>query len=180
MPRRQYRRPIATFEHGTRVYAPSPGDPMYRVIARRADGGRVFYRLKTEEAARERAREIEASVVFSGSVPDRAGAPREVGHLVDRYVASLGSRSLRYRERQEYLLRMWVVPMLGTLPLRKWTPAKSEEVLDRASAVGTYDGAEHRLVDAIAGDVRAEEPVAQPRGRSDVDGPVQPDTAAPR
>jgi integrase len=105
---------------------------MYRVIARRPDGRRAFYRLKTEDAARERAREIEAAVVFSGSTPDRAGAPREVGHLIDRYVASLGSRSVRYRERQEYLLRMWVVPVLGTIPLTKWTPAKSEEVLDRA------------------------------------------------
>lgn len=55
-----------------------------------------------------------------------------VGHLIDRYLLSLESRSTRYAERQEYLLRMWVRPVLDTHPPEGRTPSDSELVLDRA------------------------------------------------
>ena len=51
MASRRYRKPIVTFEHGTRIYAPSEGEPRYRLIAKDADGARVFQKFRTEEEA---------------------------------------------------------------------------------------------------------------------------------
>lgn len=134
MPRRVYKKPIASFEYGTRVYAPSDSETRYRVIARDSAGKRLFRGFTDEESARKFAREVEASLASSITMPGRLAAPVTVGQLIDRYVASLASRSTRYRERQEYLLRMWVRPLLGDHPLRSWTPSDSEQVLHRARA----------------------------------------------
>lgn len=134
MPRRVYKKPIASFEYGTRLYAPYEGDIRYRVIVRDTDGQRVFRRFRDEASARQYAREVEASLASSIIMPGRLEAPVTVGQLIDRYVAGLASRSTRYQERQEYLLRMWVRPLLGDHPLRSWTPSDSEQVLDRARA----------------------------------------------
>jgi len=132
VPRRQYAKPIATFEHGTKVYGPSDGETRYRVISKDPNGKRVFTRFTTESSARDHARAVERALETTACVPGRLGVPTTVGHLIDRYLASLGSRSIRYVERQEYLLRMWVRPVLGSHPLEAWTPADSENVLDRA------------------------------------------------
>lgn len=132
MPRRRYSKPIATFEHGTRVYAPSEAMPDYRVIAKDPAGKRIFHRLPTEEEARRRARDVEATLASARIMPGRLRAPATVDQLIDRYLASLGSRSTRYQERQEYLLRMWVRPVIGGLRMNAWTPSDSEQVLDRA------------------------------------------------
>lgn len=132
MPRRQYAKPIASFEYGTRVYAPSDGEPKFRVIAKDPGGKRIFRRCPTEDEARQRAREIETSLASSVALPGRGNAPTTVGQLIDKYLASLGSRSTRYAERQEYLLRCWVRPVLEDHPLRAWTPADSDQVLDLA------------------------------------------------
>jgi integrase len=134
MPRRIYSKPIASFEYGTRVYAPTESKPSYRVIAKDPDGKRIFLRFPTEDEARRRAREIETSLASSVTLPGRGNAPITVGQLMDRYLASLGSRSTRYVERQEYLLRCWVRPVLDDHPLRAWTPADSDQVLDQARA----------------------------------------------
>lgn len=134
MPRRRYSKPIAFFEYGTRLYAPSEGESRYRVIARDPTGKRMFHRFVTEDEARRRARDIEAMLGSSMAVPGRLHAPATVDQLIDRYLSSLGSRSVRYVERQEYLLRMWVRPILGDRPLAAWTPSDSEQVLDRARA----------------------------------------------
>ncbi|QYG94371.1 tyrosine-type recombinase/integrase (plasmid) [Iamia sp. SCSIO 61187] len=134
MPRRIYSKPIASFEYGTRVYAPSESRPTYRVIAKDPNGKRIFLRFSTEAEARQRAREIETSLASSVTLPGRGNAPTTVGQLIDRYLASLGSRSTRYAERQEYLLRCWVRPVLDDHPLRAWTPADSDQVLDQARA----------------------------------------------
>jgi hypothetical protein len=134
MPRRVYSKPIASFEYGTRVYAPSERMPSHRAIAKDPSGKRVFVRLPTEEEARQRAREMETSLASSVTLPGRGNAPTTVGQLMDRYLASLGSRSIRYAERQEYLLRCWVRPVLDDHPLRAWTPADSDHVLDQARA----------------------------------------------
>jgi integrase len=132
MSRRRYQKPLASFEYGTRLYAPSPGEPRFRVISRDTDGNRVFRRFSDEDTARCYAREVEAMLVSSVMMPGRLGAPATVGQLIDRYLASLGARSTRYVERQEYLLRMWVRPVLDDVALRAWTPSDSEQVLDRA------------------------------------------------
>jgi len=126
------RRALVTHEYGTRIYAPSPSEPRYRVVSTDADGRRVHYKTPHEEAARQRAREYETRLASSIKLPGRANAPRTVGQLIDRYLLSLESRSTRYGERQEYLLRVWVRPVLDEHPLAAWTPSDSELVLDRA------------------------------------------------
>ena len=126
------RKPLVSYEFGTRIYAPSEGEPRYRVVTTDVDGQRVFAKFSSEEAARLRARELEARLASSVILPGRANAPATVGQLIDRYVVSLSSRSTRYAERQEYLLRVWVRPVLGEHSLASWTPSDSEAVLDRA------------------------------------------------
>lgn len=37
---RRYRKPLVSFELGTRVYAPTEAEPRYRVVARTPDGVR--------------------------------------------------------------------------------------------------------------------------------------------
>ncbi len=131
-PTRRYRKPLVSFEYGTRIYAPSPNETRYRVVATDADGQRVQQRVATEDEAREFARRFEAMIASAAVISGRLDAPTTVGGLIDRYVASLGSRSTRYAERQEYLLRMWVRPVLGERALGEWTASDSEVVLDRA------------------------------------------------
>lgn len=132
MAARRYKKPIATLEFGTRVYAPSAGETRYRVVSRSVDGRRLFHGLSTEHEARQRARELDAKLAHALAVPSRSHAPNTVGALIDRYLASLGSRSVRYAERQEYLLRMWVRPALEDHALADWTPSDSELVLNAA------------------------------------------------
>jgi integrase len=126
------RKALISYEYGTRVYAPTPSDPRYRVVSTDADGQRVHYKCSTEEAARRRAREYEVRVAEAVILPGRVSAPVTVGELIDRYLLSLGSRSIRYAERQEYLLRKWVEPALAARPLMAWTPSDSEQILDHA------------------------------------------------
>jgi integrase len=129
---RRYRKPLVSFEFGTRIYAPTEAEPRYRVVARTSDGGRVSTNVVTEADARLKARELEKQLAAAVVLPGRSNAPATVGGLIDRYVAALDSRSVRYAERQEYLLRMWVRPMLGELALSAWSSADSEAALDRA------------------------------------------------
>ncbi len=129
---RRYRKPLVSFEFGTRIYAPTAAEPRYRVVAPGVDGTRVSQKFTTEDDARRRARELEKLHSSAAITPGRLPAPTTVGGLIDRYLASLGSRSTRYAERQDYLLRMWVRPVLGDLALSAWSPADSEAVLDRA------------------------------------------------
>lgn len=63
------------------------------------------------------------------SSPDR---PRTVAALAEGYLAHLDGRSLRYRERQESLLRRWVLPRVGHFAVSAWTPAMSEQILTAA------------------------------------------------
>lgn len=134
MPRRKYAKPLITFEHGTKVYAPTPGEARYRIITRDPAGTRVTARIIDEEEARTHARALDDRLAGSVVLPGRAGAPATVGQLIDRYLATLGSRSTRYAERQMYLLDQWVRPVLDDHPLHAWTPADSDQVLDRARA----------------------------------------------
>jgi integrase len=129
--RRYRKQPLVSFEFGTRIYAPTDAEPRYRVVARGIDGVRVSQKFSAESAARHRARELEKTRAAVSS-PSHLPAPSTVDGLIDRYLASLGSRSTRYAERQEYLLRIWVRPVLGRLALASWTSADSEAVLDRA------------------------------------------------
>jgi len=130
--RRRYRKPLVTFEFGTRIYAPSEAERRYRIIAKGPSGGRIFQKFASEDEARARTRQLEAMLASSVILPSRGSAPTTVAQLTELYAASLGSRSTRYAERQESLLRHWVTPVIGDRPLVGWTPADSERVLDRA------------------------------------------------
>jgi hypothetical protein len=130
--RRRYRKPLVTFEFGTRIYAPSEAERRYRIIAKDPSGGRIFQKFASEDEARARARQLEAMLASSVILPSRGSAPTTVAQLTELYAASLGSRSTRYAERQKSLLRHWVTPVIGDRPLLEWTPADSERVLDCA------------------------------------------------
>lgn len=130
--RRYRKKPLAVFENGTRLYAPSPSQPRFRVVGRDISGERLFFKSDSEGDARIKARELES--YFGSATPVRGSAdePRTVAALAARYLAHLAGRSTRYRERQEYLLRCWVLPVLGDAPVADWTPADSETVLNKA------------------------------------------------
>jgi integrase len=126
------KRPLAQFEHGTRIYAPTPAEHRFRVVTTDpATSQRVFAKLPSEAAARARAREFEH--VLSAVVPlgqTRGLAPRTVQALAERYTADhLVGLSVRYRQKQEYLLRVWILPRLGRILVDQWTPADSAAVL---------------------------------------------------
>ena len=87
---RRYRKPLVSFEFGTRIYAPTAAEPRYRVVAR-VDAVRVSQKFTTEDAARRRARELEKLQSSSSIAPGRLPAPSTVGGLIVRYIASLGS-----------------------------------------------------------------------------------------
>lgn len=72
------RKPLVSFEYGTRIYAPSEGEPRYLVVATDADGRRVFAKFSSEDAALHRAREIESRLASSVLPPGRANAPTTV------------------------------------------------------------------------------------------------------
>jgi integrase len=132
------KRPLASFEHGTRVYAPSDSERYYRIVAiDPVSSKRVYAMAKTEEIARERAREMEDRRARCVELRDLDPGDRRVGALADLYLeAHIAHRSVRYRERQEYLLRRWVRPVLAERTVTGWTPADSEQVLNRARQAG--------------------------------------------
>lgn len=130
---RTYRKkPLATFEHGTKLYSPSDGERRYRVVGRDVTGERLYFKFDRESVARAKARELESYFGTGTPVRGTANEPRTVAALAARYLIHLAGRSTRYRERQEYLLRCWVLPVLGDAPVADWTPADSETVLNKA------------------------------------------------
>lgn len=149
----KYRRPLVQFEHGTRIYSPSAGESRYRIVAADPSTGRRFSTKAADEAsARERAREIEERISRSTPVHDISDErTRTVQALADRYKADhLEALSLRYRERQHYLLGAWILPRLGHLLLTSWTPAESEAVL----AAVRSDGKSPSLIQDVGATMR--------------------------
>ncbi|MEZ5309185.1 MAG: tyrosine-type recombinase/integrase [Microthrixaceae bacterium] len=51
---RRYRKPLVSFEFGTRIYAPTDGEPRYQAVAPGVDGVQVSQKFTTEEDARRR------------------------------------------------------------------------------------------------------------------------------
>lgn len=133
-PRRYRRKPLATFEHGTRIYAPTPSEDCYRVSATDATGRRVSHKFAIESHAREKARELEAFLATRTPLYGGRSGDRTVGVLASLYIDHLEGRSVRYRERQDGLLRCWILPKLADINVSDWTPALSEEVLRSAQA----------------------------------------------
>lgn len=130
---RKYRKkPLAVFENGTRLYAPSPGESRHRVVASDVTGQRMFFKFDSEADARAKARELEAYLGSATPVRGSAEELRTVGALAARYMVHLEGRSTRYRERQDNLLRKWILPVIGDALVSDWTPADSDAVLNRA------------------------------------------------
>ena len=133
MPSRYRKKPLAQFENGTRIYAPSKGEARYRVVATDpVSGERTFAKLATEEQARDKAREFEQLIAHAAPIRDPVDdAPRTIAHLAERYCADhLAGLSLQYREKQEYLLRRWVLPRLGAMHVpagRRRTPPRCSQ-----------------------------------------------------
>ena len=131
-PRRYRKKPLAAFEHGTRIYAPTAHEGRYRVVATDPGGARLFHKFVSEDDARAKARELEAYLADRTPIRSSPDRPRTVAALAEGYLAHLAGRSLRYRERQDALLRRWVLPRLGEHAVSTWTPAMSENVLTAA------------------------------------------------
>lgn len=129
------RSPLAGFERGTRIYAPSAAEGCYRVVTTDPDGVRLSRKFAREADARLKAREYEAFLARSIPLAGHRAGERTVGALAVLYLGHLKlSRSLRYLERQEALLRLWILPELGTIPITDWSAAQSEAVLANARA----------------------------------------------
>lgn len=59
--------------------------------------------------------------------PRDSGA-RTIALLAERYGTDhLAGLSLRYKEKQEYVLRRWILPHLGPTHVTRWTPAESNQ-----------------------------------------------------
>jgi hypothetical protein len=104
MPASRYRKkPLVQYEHGTRVYAPSPGELRYRVVATDpVSGERIFAKCRSEDGARAKARELEGFIAQAAPIRDPADAgPRTVARLAARYIDDhLYGLSVRFREMQ--------------------------------------------------------------------------------
>jgi hypothetical protein len=100
LPSRYRKKPLARLEHG-RIYAPSPGEARYRVVATDSDmAGRIFVKCRTEDQARAKARELEQFIAQAAPIRDPHDAgPRSVERLAGRYIEDhLSGLSLRFRE----------------------------------------------------------------------------------
>jgi integrase len=153
MPSRYRKKPFAQLEHGTRIYAPSTGEARYRIVTTDpASGERIFAKCRTEEAARAKARELDDFVGQAAPIRDRQGeGPRTVERLAQSYVDDhLSGLSLRYREKQQYVLRRWVLPHIGSRMVTAWSPADSSAVIAAARKAGVSDA----LVQDVGGAMR--------------------------
>lgn len=148
------KKPLAQLEFGTRIYAPSKSSPHYRVVTKDAvSGERVFLKCRTEEAARAKARELEQFIAHAAPIrdPKDVGA-RTVQRLADSYIDEhLSTLSTRFREKQTYLLRRWILPHLAERTVTAWTPSNSAAVLNAARKAGVSDS----TVQDIGGTLRA-------------------------
>jgi len=137
---RYRKKPLAQLEHGTRIYEPSSGEPRYRVVAvDPVSRERIFVKLRTEEEARAKAREVEQFIALQASIRDEGGA-RTIDRLADRYVDEhLSTLSVRFREKQTFLLKRWVRPHLGKRNVTAWTPAESAALIAAVRRSGASD-----------------------------------------
>jgi integrase len=139
----QYRRrPLAQFEHGTRLYAPSAGETRFRVVSTDpVSGERIFAKFSDEERARAKARELEQFIALAAPIRDQGGEGRRtVERLARSYREDhLPGLSPRYQDRQEYLLRRWILPVIGERTVTAWTPADSAAVIAGVRRAGGSD-----------------------------------------
>jgi integrase len=138
---RSRKKPLAQLEHGTRIYEPSSSKARYRVVANDpVSGDRIFYTFRSEEHARAKAREVEQFISLQASLRDADRSARSVDRLADRYIDEhLSTLSVRFREKQTWLLKRWVRPHLGKRIVTAWTPAESAELIAAVRRSGASD-----------------------------------------
>ena len=104
-------------------------------------GERIFVKCRTEELARGKARELEQFIAQTAPIRDPQDAgPRSVERLAGRYVEDhLSGLSVRFREKQTYLLGRWVLPRIGARTVTAWTPADSAAVIAAVRRAGGSD-----------------------------------------
>jgi integrase len=104
-------------------------------------GERIFVKCRTQDQARAKARELEVFIAQSAPIRDPGDAgPRTVERLAARYAEDhLSGLSLRFREKQTYLLDCWVLPRLGARTVTAWTPADSAAVIAAVRRAGGSD-----------------------------------------
>ena len=120
-PRRYPKKPLAAqlVQHGNRIYgprrAPLPGSSHRSMWRLRLPQVRLGGRRASQGHPR-----IEA--YLADGTPIRSPGPPPNGRRPSRGLsAHLGGRSVRYRERQDALLRRWVLPSLGEQAVSTWT-----------------------------------------------------------
>jgi integrase len=145
------KKPVAQFEHGTRIYAPSSGESRYRVVVTDISGDRIASKCHSEDEARAKAREFEQFLSQAVPIHDRrSDGPRTINHLAASYVEDhLAHLSLRYREKHEYLLRRWILPRIGNRAVTAWTAAESAAIIADARRTGASDASIHDIGGAM-------------------------------
>ena len=138
---RSRKKPLAQLEHGTRIYEPSSSKARYRVVANDPNSGdRIFFTFRTEEQARAKAREVEQFIALQASLREPDRTARTVDRLADRYIDEhLCSLSVRFREKQTWLLKRWVRPHVGNRVVTAWTPAESAALIAAVRRSGAAD-----------------------------------------
>ena len=151
---RYRKKPLAQFEHGTRIYAPTANEPRFRVVATDpTNDERIFVKCPSEGHARAKARELEQFLAQAAPIRDlRVDGARTVERLAASYVEDhLAELSLRYREKQQHLLRRWILPHIGDRTVTAWTPADSAGVLSAARHAGASEATVHDIGGAMRG-----------------------------
>jgi integrase len=139
---RYRKKPLAQLEYGTRIYAPTANDRRFRIVTTDPlTRQRVFLTSTSEEQARAKARELELFIAQAAPIREpKESGPRTVGRLAQRYIDEhLPGLSTRFRDKQTYLLRRWVLPHLAERTVTAWTPAESVAVLAAARRAGVSD-----------------------------------------
>src|SRR5918995_2424867 len=132
MPSRYRKKPLAQLEHGTRIYAPSPSEARYRVVANDpVSGERIFAKCRTEEQARSKARELEQVIAQCATIRDSADAgPRTVERLAHRYIDDhLSGLSAAIPGKADLPAGPVGTARIGAWKVTAWTSADSSAVI---------------------------------------------------
>ncbi len=150
---RYRKKPLVQFEHGTKIYSPTSGEPYYRIVAPDPlSSKRLTAKRKTEDLAREQARDFEDRIANAKPLREVADENRTIDRLAGSYVDHhLSGLSLRYREKQDYLLRSWILPRIGQVQISAWTAADSTAVIAHARQAGLADSTIQDIGSALRG-----------------------------
>lgn len=121
--------PTSPYPAGVCTIYPPSSKNVWRIRWKAPDGSRQERTAKNRIAAEKKAAEITAEVANPSSAINIT-----VKFLADAYLASI--KPGYYRERQEGLYRLWILPEIGHLYLTEWKPAHSRMVLEAMAKKG--------------------------------------------